>query len=198
MQISITMDPLKYARLQQDLADIPGAAEKAASAAINDAAKQGRTVITKSFTAQLTAKAKIIRTRVRQSERATPKKLSALLRIKGDRLGLLQFKTRYVKRRGIIAQIFKGIQQVFPNAFLGIGPKEKKHALQRTQGKRKITQAHYAPNLNRIRQNVATVAGTNLVEVVEKRPEMLDQPLVAIQEALIRRTQSQIDRFLKA
>lgn len=202
--ISIIADPASIKAIDDSLAGIPGAANKALADSINAAARAGSKAIKQSFLDNLAlddavAKPVVNRRVTLRGGMAKPENLSARITISGKPIGLISFKTSFRQRGGdgVSVEIFKGRVIRLRNAFIGIGPRGKKHVMEATGPRVKLTTVHYRRNLNRTANDPRTVRGTNLPEIVAENDSLMQKPFEKIYEVLASSTAKNITKYLK-
>jgi hypothetical protein len=198
ISLNITVDPATIANVEAQVGDIPNGMPKVIAAAANDAAQRGKTILSRGLAATITAKQVDIKKRLRvpRGTKATPARPGTVLEVTDTRLSLIRFKTKDTKRQGVTAEMFRGEVTRFPEAFMGVGLFKNPHVIQRKGGKVRIKQAHYKPNLGKLRQNVVTQPGLSLPDVYARRPALLQDGITQIAEVFVDRIDSQLDRLL--
>ncbi len=199
MFLSVTIDPARLKAIEDELKQFPAEANREMAKVINAAATEGRKLIGAQFFRQTTLQQKVLRRKIsRSGPSATAYRLQAKIAVKGQPVALTQFKFTYDKdsKVGVMVQLTRSQSLDLPRAFVGIGPRGKPHILTRGGSRSRLTQAHYLPNLGKVRQSVQTAKGRTLIQLIEAEPTLLEKPLEQIGEVLMKKTADAIDRVL--
>lgn len=198
MQLAVFIPPDRLEGILKELQSLPGELNRELSTQINATAREGRKLIVASLFKGTTLQQKLILRRVSQRSRATPSNLEAKLAVKGNPVGLNQFAFSYDRdsKSGVLVRLTRSQTVELHDAFVGVGPRGKAHILRRAGSRARLTQAHYQPNLGKVRQTVATQRGRSLIQLIEVEPQLLAEPMKQIAAVLLRKSADAMDRVL--
>lgn len=121
-EVILDLDEFEHAK--QALESIPKAANRVLARALNTATNRGFRRISQELSKVVALPQKDIRKGIRKTK-ATYSRLYTTTRVRARRLGLIRFKHKEVKRRGVgggvRVTVFRGNPEVMPHAFIAKG-----------------------------------------------------------------------------
>lgn len=160
--VTLEFDKQQLAGITRDLAAIKNGASKAQATALNKSVVQGRRIVVDGLAATVTVSKTNIRKRT-SIRRATISRLTAVIKILGRKIGLVNYKHRATKRSGATVQVYKAGGAVrLPHVFKASSPQGSKHLWERRrQGGGRVP-----------RLPIDRLQGPSLMDVYQKKPSI--------------------------
>lgn len=213
LPIDIVVDETTLSQARRDLAGMPGAIDRALTAAVNKAVIQGRTIVVDGVFAVLNTKRKAIldRVHVRKARKGNP--VAKVIAGK-NRIGLANFGARDTTDRsthtgqGVFVQIFKsGGQKNYARAFIA-NYRGNKEVVQRKEGTALVSTGRRTWYGSSIKKSIGTgtlvgrlpliqKVGPSPAEVLREQPKVEQESRAKIAAVLREQVLSQVDRVLK-
>ncbi len=195
VSITVEASPAQLRRISQELADIPGGANKAVAAAINRTLSTGKMRMSSLVREVLVMRKKDVDPSIK-IDRAKPDKLTAQVSLRNTWIPLSRFSPKQ-QGKGVTVNWRKGRgRELLAGTFLAtmssghIGVfRRRKSGTKRVIKER---EGHKWTSELPIDQQFTT-----LVNPIEKRPELIDKATADIDQVLAKNLDSQVDRLLQ-